>query len=94
MNANAKITLQSDGSLTVPDRPVIPFIEGDGIGPDIWPATRLVIDRAVEDSFGGRRRIEWLELLAGEKGFQQTGQWLSGGPWKPSARMSSPSRGP
>ena len=76
MNANAKITLQSDGSLTVPDRPVIPFIEGDGIGPDIWRATRLVIDRAVAACFGGRRQIEWLEVLAGEKGFQQTGEWL------------------
>jgi isocitrate dehydrogenase len=76
MNANAKITVQPDGTLTVPDQPVIPFIEGDGIGPDIWRATRLVIDRAVTACFGGRRQIAWLEVLAGEKGFQQTGEWL------------------
>ena len=76
MNANVKITVQPDGSLTVPDRPVIPFIEGDGIGPDIWRATRLVIDRAVTACFGGRRQIAWLEVLAGEKGFQRTGEWL------------------
>ncbi|MCG6908230.1 MAG: isocitrate dehydrogenase (NADP(+)) [Desulfobacteraceae bacterium] len=76
MNANAKITVQPDGTLTVPDQPVIPFIEGDGIGPDIWRATRLVIDRSVTACFGGRRQIAWLEVLAGEKGFQQTGEWL------------------
>ncbi len=76
MHAKATITVQPDGSLNVPDRPVIPFIEGDGIGPDIWRATRLVIDRAVTACFRGRRQIEWLEVLAGEKGFQQTGEWL------------------
>jgi isocitrate dehydrogenase len=76
MHPKTTITLQPDGSLNVPDRPVIPFIEGDGIGPDIWRATRLVIDRAVTACFGGRRQIEWLEVLAGEKGFQQTGEWL------------------
>ncbi len=76
MNTNAKITVQPDGALSVPDRPVIPFIEGDGIGPDIWRATRLVIDRAVTACFGERRQIAWLEVLAGEKGFQQTGEWL------------------
>lgn len=76
MQPKANITLQPDKSLIVPDRPVIPFIEGDGIGPDIWRATRLVIDRAVTACFGGRRQIEWLEVLAGEKGFQQTGEWL------------------
>jgi isocitrate dehydrogenase len=72
----SKITL-AQGALNVPDAPIIPFIEGDGIGRDIWPATRLVIDRAVEAIYGGRRQIEWTELLVGEKGFQQTGQWLS-----------------
>ena len=76
MSTNAKITVQPDGALSVPDQPVIPFIEGDGIGPDIWRATRLVIDRAVTACFGGRRQIAWLEVLAGEKGFQQTGEWL------------------
>jgi isocitrate dehydrogenase len=72
-----KITISDQGALNVPDVPIIPFIEGDGIGRDIWPATRLVIDKAVEKAYQGRRRIEWLELLVGEKGFHQTGQWLS-----------------
>ncbi|MBT8340523.1 MAG: isocitrate dehydrogenase (NADP(+)) [Desulfatitalea sp.] len=72
-----KITLTAHGALQVPDVPIIPFIEGDGIGVDIWPATRHVIDKAVSAAYDGRRRIEWKELLVGEKGFHQTGQWLS-----------------
>lgn len=72
-----KIILTGQGRLQVPGVPIIPYIEGDGIGRDIWPATRLVIDKAVEASYGGRRRIEWLELLVGEKGYEQTGDWLS-----------------
>jgi isocitrate dehydrogenase len=72
-----KITLTDQGTLNVPDVPLIPFIEGDGIGRDIWPATRRVIDKAVENTYAGKRRIEWIELLVGEKGFQQTGHWLS-----------------
>lgn len=72
-----KITLTEEGALQVPDVPIIPFIEGDGIGSDIWPATRLVLDRAVATAYEGRRSIEWLELLVGEKGFHETGQWLS-----------------
>ncbi len=72
-----KITLTEQGRLQVPDRPIIPFIEGDGIGRDIWPATRLVLDRAVDVAYDGQRRIEWLELLVGEKGYAQTGDWLS-----------------
>ncbi|MBI5061992.1 MAG: NADP-dependent isocitrate dehydrogenase, partial [Desulfatitalea sp.] len=72
-----KITVSDTGELNIPDVPIIPFIEGDGTGRDIWPATRLVLDKAVEKSYQGRRRIEWLELLVGEKGFHQTGQWLS-----------------
>ncbi len=72
-----KITLTEQGQLQVPDVPIIPFIEGDGIGRDIWPATQLVIDKAVEAAYGGQRRIEWLELLVGEKGYEQTGDWLS-----------------
>ncbi len=72
-----KITVSATGELNVPEVPIIPFIEGDGTGRDIWPATRLVLDRAVEKTSQGRRRIEWLELLVGEKGFHQTGQWLS-----------------
>ncbi len=68
-----KITAAADGSLTVPDEPIIPFIRGDGTGVDIWPATQLVLDAAV-----GKRgkRIEWLEVLAGQKAFDETGSWL------------------
>jgi len=62
--------------LKVPDRPVIPFIEGDGTGPDIWAAARPVLEAAVAKAYGGRRGITWLELLAGEKAHAQTGQWL------------------
>jgi len=71
------ITLSENGELNVPDVPIIPYIEGDGIGVDIWPATQLVIDKAVAAAYAGKRRIEWLELLVGEKGFHKTGQWLS-----------------
>jgi isocitrate dehydrogenase len=70
------ITKNSDGSLSVPDHPIIPFIEGDGIGPDIWRATRLVLDAAVEKCFGGRRAIVWKALPVGEKGYAQTGSYL------------------
>jgi isocitrate dehydrogenase len=72
-----KITLSSQGNMQVPDVPIIPFIEGDGIGRDIWPATQLVLDKAVEAAYPDRRRIAWVELLVGEKGYEQTGQWLS-----------------
>jgi len=60
----------------VPDDPIIPFIEGDGTGPDIWRASVRVIDAAVAKAFGGRKRIVWKEILAGEKAHKQTGQWL------------------
>jgi isocitrate dehydrogenase len=72
-----KITISDRGQLHIPDEPILPFIEGDGIGRDIWPATRLLIDKAVEVAYSGRRKIHWLELLVGEKGFAQTGDWLS-----------------
>jgi isocitrate dehydrogenase len=62
--------------LEVPDRPIIPFIEGDGTGPDIWRATRRVLDAAVDKTFGGAKSIAWFEVLAGEKSFNQTGNWL------------------
>jgi len=62
--------------LVIPDHPIIPFIEGDGTGPDIWRATRKVVDAAVEKAYGGRRRIEWKEILAGEKAEKLTGEWL------------------
>jgi isocitrate dehydrogenase len=65
-----------DGKLIIPDNPIIPFIEGDGTGPDIWRATRKVVDAAVEKAYGGRRSIEWKEILAGEKAFKLTGRWL------------------
>ncbi|MEM1127444.1 MAG: NADP-dependent isocitrate dehydrogenase [Bacteroidota bacterium] len=66
----------TNGRLVVPDDPILPFIEGDGIGPDIWRAAQHVFDAAVEKAYGGQRRIEWLEVLAGEKAHQQTGEWL------------------
>jgi len=65
-----------DGKLIVPHNPVVPFIEGDGIGPDIWAASVRVLDAAVEKAYGGERRIEWKEVLAGQKAFDQTGEWL------------------
>jgi isocitrate dehydrogenase len=69
------ITMQN-GRLQVPDAPIIPFIEGDGTGPDIWRASVVVFDAAVERAYGGQRRIAWKEVLAGEKAFNQTGNWL------------------
>ena len=69
------ITMGPDG-LVVPDDPVIPFIEGDGIGPDIWAAAVRVFDAAVGNAYGGTSKISWLEVLAGEKAFNETGQWL------------------
>ncbi|MDE1899439.1 MAG: isocitrate dehydrogenase (NADP(+)) [Xanthomonadaceae bacterium] len=71
----ARITLDH-GRLTVPDNPIIPFIEGDGTGADIWRASVRVLDAAVAKAYGGRRRIHWLEVYAGEKSFQQFGDWL------------------
>src|ERR1700704_2277894 len=69
------ITLRS-GELQVPDHPVIPFIEGDGTGPDIWKATRRVLDGAVEKAYKGARSIAWFEVLAGEKAYNQKGEWV------------------
>ncbi len=68
-----------DGKLVVPDRPVVPFIEGDGIGPDIWAATRRVLDAVVERAYGGRRRIVWYEVYAGEKANREFGEWMPEG---------------
>jgi isocitrate dehydrogenase len=75
-NIPEKIILKDDGTIYVPDMPIIPCIEGDGTGPDIWKATRHVLDAAVEKSYGGKKKISWKEILAGEKAFQQTGKWL------------------
>jgi isocitrate dehydrogenase len=71
----SRITVQNE-TLVIPDNPVIPFIEGDGIGPDIWNASRMVMDAAVEKTYGGQKRIAWLEVLAGQKAFDATGEWL------------------
>ena len=65
-----------NGKVTVPDQPIVPFIEGDGIGPDIWRAAQNVLDSAVEKTYGGSRKIAWVEILAGEKAFERTGSWL------------------
>jgi isocitrate dehydrogenase len=73
--AGAKIDYR-DGRWVVPDTPTIPFIEGDGTGPDIWRAARRVFDAAVARTGGGRRRVEWVEVAAGEKAFKATGSWL------------------
>ena len=66
----------SDGKIEVSNNPIIPFIEGDGIGIDIWPASKMVFDAAVEKAYGGERKIIWKEVLAGEKAFKETGEWL------------------
>jgi isocitrate dehydrogenase len=73
-----KITIRDDGTLHVPDNPIIPFIEGDGIGPDIWKASQPVFDAAVEKAYGGKRRITWFEIFAGEKAVATYGgdTWL------------------
>ena len=73
--AGEKITMEN-GSLKVPDNPIIPFVEGDGIGPDITRAAMTVWNAAVEKAYGGARKIEWKEVLAGEKAFNATGEWL------------------
>jgi isocitrate dehydrogenase len=73
--SDQKISIQN-GKLIVPDRPTIPFIEGDGTGIDIWPVSRNVFDKAVEKAYGGKRQINWKEVLAGEKSFNKTGNWL------------------
>ena len=67
-----KITLVN-GQLNVPNEPIIPFIEGDGIGPDIWKASEMVFNAAVEKAYGGTRKIHWKEVLTGEKAFKLSG---------------------
>jgi isocitrate dehydrogenase len=70
-----KITI-TDGALQVPDFPILPFIEGDGIGPDIWRAAQFVFDTAVERAYGGRRKVRWMEVYAGQKAYDGFGSWL------------------
>lgn len=67
---------EGNRKLVVPENPIIPFIEGDGIGPDIWHASQIVFDAAVEKAYGGKKKIAWLEVLAGEKAYEKTGEWL------------------
>ncbi len=74
--AGEKITINADGTINVPDNPIIPFIEGEGIGPDIWRATRMVLDAAVEKAYNGKRSISWKEIYAGEKAKEKTGEYL------------------
>jgi len=76
MTQASKITISPEGRLTVPDEPIIPYIEGDGTGPDIWKATQVVLDAAVDKAYTGQRRIVWQETLAGQKAFDATGEWL------------------
>ena len=71
-----RIQVDESGELRVPDDPIIPFIEGDGIGPDIWAATKRVVEAAVEKAYGGSKRIVWMEVLAGEKAYDASGEWL------------------
>src|SRR5215467_14193837 len=71
-----KIQLGSNQALNVPDRPIIPFIEGDGTGPDIWRASQYVFDNAVKKVYGGKRKIAWMEVFAGEKSYNQFNTWL------------------
>jgi isocitrate dehydrogenase len=70
-----KISYSSDGTLHVPDHPLIPYIEGDGVGPDIWRASVRVFDAAVKKGYGGKKRVEWMEILAGEKAYQKKGDY-------------------
>jgi isocitrate dehydrogenase len=70
-----KIEIRSDGRLHVPENPVIPYIEGDGVGPDIWRASVRVFDEAIKRSYGGKNKVSWLEIFAGEKAFKLKGDW-------------------
>ena len=74
--AEGSTITRRNGQLVVPDDPIVPFIEGDGIGPDIWNASVRVFDAAVARAYGGKRRIVWFEVLAGEKAKNKTGEWL------------------
>ena len=72
----SKITMQKDGTLLVPDVPVVPYITGDGVGAEVTPSMQAVVNAAVQKAYGGKRRIEWKEVLAGERAFNETGSWL------------------
>ena len=83
---------RKDGRLIVPDEPIIPFIEGDGTGPDIWRATVRVFDAAVAKAYGGQRRVVWFEVLAGEKACNTVGEWLPDDTIEAIRTTASPSR--
>jgi isocitrate dehydrogenase len=74
--ANGTPITRREGRLVVPDNPIIPFIEGDGTGPDIWRASVRVMDAAVAKAYGGKKKIAWMEVFAGEKSFKQSNSWL------------------
>ena len=84
-SAGETVTVQ-DGTVNVPDKPIVPFIEGDGIGPDIWHASRAVVDAAVAHAYGGSREVMWMEVYAGEKAQEKT---ESGCPTRPTTRCAS-----
>ena len=73
--AGGKISIQN-GKLNVPDQPIIPFIRGDGTGPDIWASSVRVMDAAVAKAYGGKRKISWMEVFAGEESFKRFNNWL------------------
>ena len=73
---NGRTITFENGNLHVPDNPIIPFIEGDGTGVDIWPAAQKVLDAAVSKAFNGTRSLAWKEVLAGEKSYNKSGEWL------------------
>jgi isocitrate dehydrogenase len=73
--AGEKIQFAADGTVIVPDQPIVPYIEGDGVGPDIWKASVRIFDAAVQKCYGGKRKIHWVEVFAGEKAFQRKGEW-------------------
>lgn len=75
MTQGEKIVVEN-GEMNVPNKPIIPFIEGDGTGPDIWAAARRVIEASVEKAYNGEKGIDWLEVYAGQKAFDKTGEWL------------------
>ena len=72
----SKITKQTDGTLLVPDIPTVPFITGDGVGEEITPAMQSIVDVAVKEAYGEKRKIDWVEVLAGERAYNVTGSWL------------------
>ncbi|MYL59206.1 NADP-dependent isocitrate dehydrogenase, partial [Virgibacillus halodenitrificans] len=75
MSQGEKIIVEN-GKMNVPNNPIIPFIEGDGTGPDIWAAAKKVIEASVEKAYNGEKQIDWMEVYAGQKAYDKTGEWL------------------